>query len=145
MILVSACLIGCKCRYDGRDNTNENLQASFLEGKLLPICPEVLGGLSTPRPSCEIVNSLMGEARVVTKDGIDVTDAFQLGAQKSLAIALASGCHVAILKSKSPSCGFEQIYDGSFNRVLKEGNGLTAALLASHGIKIYNEDNYELE
>lgn len=143
MILVSACLIGCQCRYDGNANTNALLQQWFLEGKLMPICPEVLGGLATPRPSCEIQNNNEGKLCVVTKDHQEVTAAFEKGAQVSLDIGKAVGAHMAILKSRSPSCGYGQIYDGQFCKQLVEGNGLTAELLASHGLKIYNEDNFE--
>lgn len=137
-IIVSACLLGCNCKYSGGNNRNEKLIQLKDRYHLIPICPEVDGGLPTPRPPCEIVKD-----KVRTKDGRDYTSYFQKGAKLSLATAKKEGATLAILKSRSPSCGYGQIYDGSFSGKLIAGKGLTAELLEQNGIKIYNEDNFD--
>ena len=144
--LVSACLLGKKCRYDGKSKPSEDVLA-FLKGKkYLPICPEVAGGLLIPHPPAEIVDGdgngvWQGNARVINALGIDVTDAFCAGAKAVLQTAKNHGATVAILKSKSPSCGDTTIYNGTFQRRLREGQGVTAALLKKEGICIFNEEN----
>ena len=136
--IVSSCLIGHKCRYDGTDNKNDNV-VNFLKDKTyISVCPEELGGLCTPRDPSEIVVE-NDEVKVVTKNGVDVTKEFELGAKISLEVAKSNKCSVAILKSKSPSCGNNQIYDGTFSSRLISGSGLTAKLLSDNGIKIINE------
>lgn len=138
MIAVSACLVGVKCRYDGKSVVYPEIMALFEAGKLLPVCPEVLGGLSIPRPSCEMIKTA-DHYKVCTVEGVDKTAAFQAGAEKTLAVCQALGISKAILKSKSPSCGRDYIYDGTFTGNLVEGNGLTAALLMANGIEVVGE------
>ncbi len=138
-ILVSACLLGERCRYDGMSKPESDIIA--LEGRheLIPVCPEVLGGLQTPRAPAEICGS-----RVINSEGKDVTAQYSLGAQKALEIALENGCTLAILKEKSPSCGKGRVYDGSFSRSLKVGDGITAALLISNGITVIGESEKDI-
>ncbi|MGN0521031.1 MAG: DUF523 domain-containing protein [Eubacterium sp.] len=133
-ILVSACLLGENCKYNGGNNKNEAVIALGKKHKLIPICPECMAGLPIPRVPSEIKGS-----RVYSKDGADLTDKFNDGAEKSLYVAEESGCQTAILKERSPSCGFGSIYDGSFSGKLTRGNGITAQLLYDNGIKIYGE------
>lgn len=151
MILVSACLCGVNCKYDGGNNINERVLKLFREGKAVLVCPEQLGGQITPRPAHEIVNGtgadvLDGKCRVLGPEGDDdVTEEFIKGAKETLNIAKECGAKVAILKARSPSCGCGRIYDGTFsgNKVL--GNGVTAELLERNGIKVYSEeDEFEL-
>lgn len=136
--LVSACLLGRNCKYNGKNNYNEQV-VEFCEGKeCISICPEELGGLSTPREPSEILGD-----RVVSSSGRDVTEAFKRGASESLRIGLEHGVRVAILKSRSPSCGLGEIYDGSFSKVLRAGNGITSKLLLENGLRIYGECDIE--
>lgn len=133
-MLVSACLLGIDCKYSGGNNYSEKLMELIKYKKAIPICPEQLGGLTTPRPPSEIQDGeggevLAGKAKVVTASGKDVTDAFIKGAEESLKIAKLYGATTAILKSLSPSCGCGTIYDGSFSNTKKLGNGVTTALL----------------
>lgn len=137
MYLVSACLVGVKCRYDGNDNEIETIKELVNKGQAVPVCPEQLGGLSTPRDPAEIVGD-----KIMTKNGKDVTEAFYLGAERTLAIAKVCGCKKAILKAKSPSCGCGKVYDGTFSGRLVAGEGITAKLLKQEGIEIYTEENY---
>ena len=134
-LIISACLLGEKCRYDGEskpcDAINE-LKKKFL---LLPVCPECMGGLSTPRPPAEI----QADGRVVNREGSDVTAAYHRGAESVLALARREGCTLALLKEKSPSCGKGKIYDGSFTGTLTDGNGICADLLMQNGIKVFGE------
>lgn len=136
LILVSACLVGEKCRYDGRDNAVEAIVTLKERGLCLPVCPEVLGELPTPR-----IPSERQGARVVAKDGTDVSHAFKLGARRALYIAMKHGLRLAILKSRSPSCGFGSIYDGTFSHRLVSGNGIFAAMLEREGFSIWTEEN----
>ncbi|MCM1514361.1 MAG: DUF523 domain-containing protein [Anaeroplasma bactoclasticum] len=136
-VMVSACLLGQKCKYNGKNNLNADLVEYLRSYTIVPICPEVQGGLSTPRMPSERYFE-----KVVTKDGQDVTEAFQLGAIIALQLANQQDCKVAILKKNSPSCGFGEIYDGTFSSRLKKGNGVTAELLYQNGIVILNEENY---
>ncbi len=133
-ILVSACLLGVNCRYNGEGKLQEDLLKLQEHHHLIPICPEQLGGLPTPRPASEIQNQ-----RVMSKTGIDVTEQFEAGAFESLKLAKLYQCSYAILKERSPSCGFGKIYDGSFTGSLIDGNGVTANLLAEHGITVIGE------
>ena len=143
MYIVSACLAGVKCRYDGEANINEKVTKLVEDGKAVLVCPEVLGDLPIPRKPCEIVKEEQGQERVLTEDGIDCTEAFEKGALKTLEIAKIVGAKEAILKAKSPSCGCGQIYNGAFNRTLIEGDGLTARLLKQNGIKVYTEKDFK--
>jgi uncharacterized protein YbbK (DUF523 family) len=143
--IVSACFAGIHCRYDGRHNAVDEIQKLIKEGKAIPVCPEQLGGLSTPRNPAEIVGGdgedvLDGKARVIDNQGRDVTDAFIRGAYETYRIAKTIGADEAILKEKSPSCGSCWIYDGSFQGKKKPGVGVTTALLKRKRIKVISED-----
>ena len=135
-ILVSACLLGVPCRYDGTGKADERLLALASTHTLIPVCPEQLGGLCTPRPPAE-----RNGAQVRTQSGEDVTDAFQRGAEQTLFLARLLGCKMAILKANSPSCGSGSIYDGSFQNRLIPGEGITAALLRQNGIAVLSEQD----
>ncbi len=139
--IVSACLVGVKCSYDGKYKVNDRVMQLVKDGKALPICPEQLGGLSTPRKSAEIIGGsgedvLEGKACVTTEEGVEVTSRFMKGAQESLKLAKLVNAKKAILKSRSPSCGCGKIYDGNFRGELKEGSGVTAALFMREGIEV---------
>ena len=142
MYLVSACLVGINCRYDGKSTLNKDLEKLLKDGKAIVLCPEVLGGLDTPREPCEI-RVLDGERKVVSKSGRDCTDAFKRGADIALQVCKAAGITEAILQNRSPSCGCGKIYDGSFSGKLIDGNGMTAELLKQNGIRVFNEDNWK--
>jgi uncharacterized protein YbbK (DUF523 family) len=130
-LLVSACLLGENCKYSGGNNYSPAAAALAERFELIPVCPEQLGGLPTPRVPAERVGD-----RVLTRDGADVTDAYRLGAEKTLETALANGVKRAALQERSPSCGCGAIYDGTFSGRLVPGDGVTAALLREHGIEI---------
>jgi len=135
MILVSACLLGANCQYNGEnDFTKELLEFLKDKGEFIAVCPEVLGGLPIPRDGAEIVGD-----KVKTAKGGDVTKEFLSGAEKVLKIAKENNVDLAILKAKSPSCGVGTIYDGTFSRKLISGDGVTAALLRKNGIKVMTE------
>ena len=135
-ILVSACLLGEPCRYDGKSVPCEAVSELARTRRLVPVCPEQLGGLPTPRIPCEI----QPDGRVVDSRGTDRTDAFASGARAALHIARENGCSQAILKENSPSCGTQHVYDGTFSGTLIPGKGKTAALLAESGIEVFSED-----
>ncbi|MCF7858547.1 MAG: DUF523 domain-containing protein [Candidatus Cloacimonetes bacterium] len=136
MILVSACLAGLKCRYDGKSNENSKVIELVKKGLAIPICPEQLGGLPTPRIPSEIIND-----KVFNKKGENVTNQFKKGAKETLRIAELFGCHKAILKQRSPSCGFGKIYDGSHTGRIVAGIGITAKLLSQKGLVIITEND----
>ena len=138
-ILVSACLFGCACRYDGKSMADERVLALMEKYDLIPVCPEQLGGLPTPRCPSEI-----RENKVVSKDGRDVTLQYNTGAAAALYIAKTFGIDTALLKAKSPSCGKGLIYDGTFTGGKIPGNGVTAALLMQNGIRVYTEDETDI-
>lgn len=133
-ILVSSCLLGQACRYDGAAKPDPLIKALAKERNLIPVCPEVAGGLSIPRPPAERQGN-----RVRTQAGKDVTDAYEKGAKEALAIARDNHCVGAILKAKSPACGSGKIYDGSFSRRLKAGNGVLTDALLEAGIPVCHE------
>jgi uncharacterized protein YbbK (DUF523 family) len=137
-VIVSSCLLGAAVRFDGRDKKSDHaiLQRWIDEGRVVSACPEMLGGLGTPRPPAEIVGS-----RVVTDEGRDVSGAFREGARQTL--ALASGVRVAVLKSGSPSCGTSFVYDGTFSKTRVAGEGITTALLRANGIAVFSEMEFE--
>ncbi|NLG85218.1 MAG: DUF523 domain-containing protein [Firmicutes bacterium] len=146
-ILVSACLLGLACRYDGGHCRHEGVLRLLAGREIVPVCPEVLGGLAIPRPPAEIVGGnghdvLAGRARVVDKTGRDVTEAFRRGAEAALAKAEACGVKAAVLKERSPSCGVRWIYDGSFTRRLRPGLGVAAVLLRERGIVLQSEEEF---
>lgn len=145
-VLISACLLGERVRYDARDAAvhDDVLDRWQREGRIVAICPEMAGGLPVPRPPCEIqggegADVLAGRAHVRTQSGADTTAAFRSGAEKALALAQRHGIRVAVLKERSPSCGSTQIYDGTFTGARIAGEGVTAALLRSHGIRVFSE------
>nr|WP_306813887.1 DUF523 domain-containing protein [Clostridium sp. DSM 100503] len=133
MYLISSCLCGINCKYNGGNNVNSNCLDLFKEGKAILICPEQLGGLPTPRTPAEIQGDseeiLNGNHKIITKEGLDVTKEFLKGAYETLHIAKLSNINKAILKEGSPSCGVNYVYDGSFNGTKIKGKGLTATIL----------------
>ena len=131
MIIVSACLAGVNCNYKGRHSEDTSVVQLVKEGRAIMVCPEQLGGLTTPRPPVEIKNG-----RAITKEGIELTEAFLRGAHEVLNIYKKYNCQKAILKSKSPSCGYGKISSGNFDGTLVDGHGITAALLRENGIEI---------
>lgn len=133
-ILVSACLLGINCKYNGENNLQEILKEKVGDYNFIPVCPEQLGGLGTPRQPSERLGD-----KILSKCGKDVTDNFTRGANEALDIAKLYGCKYAILKEKSPSCGYGQIYDGTFTGRLTYGNGVTSELLEKNNIKIIGE------
>ena len=138
-ILVSRCRLGDPCRYDGASKPVEGVRRLAEEGHtLIPVCPEVEGGLPTPRPPAEICE----DRQVFNTIGMNVTAYYQAGACEALELARRYGCTVAILKEKSPSCGNGEIYDGSFTGMLIPGQGITARLLTHHGIRVLGESNF---
>ena len=144
MIIVSACLVGLKTRYDGDDNLIEAIRELVARGEAIPICPEQLGGLPTPRAAADFSGGdgeavLDGTARIVDRNGKDVTDEFRRGAEESLFVARMTGATAAILKERSPACGCRRVWiDGE----LSNGKGVTAALLERHGIRIESEEDW---
>lgn len=142
-ILVSACLMGAKVRYDGRDNLLEHpaLQRWKAQGRLLMVCPESLGGLPTPRPPAETQSRF--PILVTTREGDDVTPEFLAGAEATLKLAKQHNVCCALMKSRSPSCGNTQIYDGSFSGTLTEAPGVAADELIRNGIPVFNEHQLE--
>ncbi|MBN1327501.1 MAG: DUF523 domain-containing protein [Candidatus Cloacimonetes bacterium] len=135
-IIVSACLLGVNCKYDGGNNLNEKILSLTIDKILIPVCPEQLGGLPTPRDPAEIKCG-----KVVTGSGMDITENFLLGAAETLKIARLSGCNKAILKQRSPSCGKGQIYDGNHQHNLISGNGITTDLLLQNNFEILTEED----
>jgi len=141
MKLVSACLVGINCRYDGKSKLIPELVEEYKKGNLLPVCPEVLGGLPTPRDRSEIVGGggldvIKGRAKVMTEKGEDVTEKFIKGAEEVLKIARERNIKEAIFARRSPSCGCGEIYDGTFSRRLIKGDGVTTALLKEYNIRV---------
>jgi uncharacterized protein YbbK (DUF523 family) len=143
-ILISACLLGERVRYHGGDARRDHpiLRRWQAEGRLVPLCPEVTGGLSTPRPAAEITVTRQGR-RVLTAAGADVTGAFEGGAEAAVQACAAHGIRVAILKDGSPSCGSRAIYDGTFSGRQVDGEGVTAMRLRAAGIRIFGESEIE--
>lgn len=135
-ILVSACLLGKNCKYNGGNNLNQSV-LGFIEGhEVSGVCPEQLGGLSTPRLPAEIVDGV-----VTNKEGVSVDNEFRKGAQEALAVALENKVDLAILQSRSPSCGVKEIYDGSFSGKKIKGQGVFAKLLSARGIKVLDAED----
>ena len=139
-VLVSACLLGAEVRHHGGAATVEHpvLRRWRDEGRIVGVCPEIAGGLPAPRPPSEVRG-----LRVVTRDGRDVTAAFEAGARTAVAVARELGIRVAVLKSRSPSCGSGQIYDGTFSGRLIEGDGITAAALRREGVQVFDEGHLD--
>lgn len=148
MIVISACLGGIACRYDGNDNLVSKIEELLQKEDTVLICPEVLGGLPTPRPSAEIIGGngddvLDGKAKVMTKDGEDVTAAFVNGGYKALEQIKNLNPEYIILKERSPSCGSSTIYTGEFNGNKQTGYGVTTALFKRNGFKVISEEEFE--
>ena len=137
-LLISACLLGVPCRYDGQSKPCAALELLAERFVLVPICPEQLGGLPTPRVPAE----RRGD-RVITREGADVTANYRRGAEEALRIARITGCKTALLKAKSPSCGCGRIYDGTHTGTLTDGSGVTAQLLAENGMTVFTEEQLE--
>ena len=133
-ILVSACLLGVSCRYDGKSKPNENVIALKDRYNIIPVCPEIMGGLPTPRKASEIQG-----CQVVMGDGTNVTKEYRKGAEEVLKLCRLFECKRAVLKEKSPSCGCGKVYDGTFSGKLIDGNGITAKLLMENGIEVFGE------
>ncbi|MFO7814755.1 MAG: DUF523 domain-containing protein [Halanaerobiales bacterium] len=142
MYLVSACLIGINCRYDGENNYNQRLYELFKKSLLYPVCPEILGGLEIPRNPCEVVIDDKNY-KVYDIEGENRTDEFLKGAKKTLKIAKLLEVKGSIFKDKSPSCGVYYIYDGSFNENIIEGEGITTTVLKKADYKVYSEDDLD--
>ncbi|MGI6688517.1 MAG: DUF523 domain-containing protein [Christensenellales bacterium] len=138
-LLVSACLMGLCTRYDGECQENPQVLALAERHCLIPVCPEQLGGMPTPRPASEIRGS-----RVINRLGVDVTSFFYRGAEQALQVFRLCGCEAAVLKRRSPSCGKGQVYNGEFAGQLTQGDGVSAALLKANGISVYGEDETHL-
>ena len=140
MIVFSSCITGVKCRYNGSSSYNEKLLKSINE-EFIHICPEILAGLKIPRRPCEIYGGsgedvLNGNAKIIDKDGFDITEQMLTGAKKALKICLENNVTKAYLQTKSPTCGYNKIYDGTFSSTLKKGDGIFSALLLKNGIKV---------
>ena len=137
MLLVSACLAGIPCRWDGAEKGEDAIIDLVRRGEAILVCPEQLGGLSTPRPPCE----MQGDGRVLSRQGDDKSAGFTHGAEEALMLFKLTGCEAALLKARSPSCGKGMIYDGSFSGTLKPGNGVFAQKLVNEGIPVYTEED----
>lgn len=135
-ILVSSCLAGTNCKYNGENNFSKKISKLMDKHTIVPVCPEVLGGLPTPRSPAEIRGK-----QVINKNGEDVTKNFFDGAQKTLEIAKKYNCKIAVLKSFSPSCGYKHIYDGTFSKNIINSSGITAKLLEENGILVLTEND----
>ncbi|MGE5581032.1 MAG: DUF523 domain-containing protein [Bacillota bacterium] len=144
VVMVSGCLLGLKCRFDGAAKKDPSLMKALQGYRLVPFCPETLGGLPIPRPPAEIFNGdgamvLAGGARVINLEGRDCTAEYLQGAQAVLRLVLKTKPLFVILKAKSPSCGVGQIYDGSFSGLLRPGDGVTTAVLRQAGMRVFSE------
>ncbi|MCH4888662.1 DUF523 domain-containing protein [Acidaminobacter sp. JC074] len=140
MILVSSCLLGLSCRYDGKEKADERVINYLKDKAFMPICPEQMGGLTTPRPPAEIVS--FQPLKICTEEN-DVTKAFVRGVDEVMKLVKLQNIEKAILKSKSPSCGTYEIYDGSFTRKLVKGSGIMAKRLMANDIKVINENDLD--
>lgn len=145
MILVSACLLGINCKYNGDNNKDFKVLEYLKDKEFIIVCPEQLGGMSTPRDPSEIIRLdgdavINGETSVITNKRLDVTKKFKLGANETLKIAKLYNCKEAILKEGSPSCGSNYIYDGTFTGKKRDGIGVTTSLLKHNGIKVISEN-----
>ncbi len=145
-LVISACLLGVACNHEGRGSFRAVVDELAKEYRLVPVCPEVLGGLPTPRAAAELMDGdgadvVAGAARVVNVEGEDVTAAYRRGAEAAVTVARAVGATRAVLKARSPSCGSSAVYDGTFSRRLVPGRGVTAAALAAAGLEVGSEED----
>jgi uncharacterized protein YbbK (DUF523 family) len=136
-LLVSACLLGVTCDHKGGARTDEAVVALGATHRLVPVCPETVGGLPTPRIAAEC----QPDGRVLRGDGVEVTEAYRRGAEHAVALARATGAARAVLKARSPSCGCTGVHDGSFTRTVVPGDGVTAAALRAAGVEVVSEEN----
>ncbi len=136
-ICVSACLAGFRCRYDGKTNEIPEIRKMVEEGTAVPVCPEVWGGLPIPRIPSERV-----DGHVINREGTDVTEAYMKGSRLALETCLKEGCRTAVLKARSPACGYGKIYDGTFTKTLVNGSGTFAEMLEEHGIEVMTEEEF---
>lgn len=149
MLIVSACLAGVNCKFDGGNNLEPRIKDLVSRGMAIPVCPEQLGGNPTPREAVEL-NGVSGEdvlldkGNLISESGRDKTESFVRGAEEVLKIAQMAGAKYAILKERSPSCGSTMIFDGSFTDRKRPGRGVTTALLEQHGIRVFSEENMEV-
>ncbi|EHU1439832.1 DUF523 domain-containing protein [Acinetobacter baumannii] len=148
MLLISACLIGEPVRYDGRSCLHTKLKRLFLNKKVHALCPELLGGFTTPRLPAEIVGGtgqdvLDGKAKILDSSGLDVTELYLKGAYRTLDIARQIQATCVVLKENSPSCGSQRIYNGTFQGEKITGVGITTALLQRHGFEVISENEIE--
>lgn len=139
-IIVSACLLGKNCKYNGGNNFNENVNEFLKNKEVIAVCPEVMGGMSIPRLKSEIKGN-----NVINENSEDVSECFFKGAIKAFEIALENDVKIAILKEKSPSCGSKKIYDGNFNGTVISGSGIFAKMLINRGIKVLSEEDFKDE
>ena len=137
-ILISACLLGLCCRYDGGSKPCGEALALSEKYELIPVCPEQLGGLPTPRPPCERVGD-----RVMSSQGADRTAEYGRGAQQAWQLYQTMRCDCALLKARSPMCGNRQVYDGTFSGTLRDGSGVLAELLMQNGVTVYSEEDLD--
>ncbi len=140
MFLVSACLLGVNCKYNGDNNKNKKVIEFLKDKEFIMVCPEELGDLGTPRIPCELVHKDNGDIKIINKEGKNLTEKFLNGANEVLKIAKNNNAKKAILKAKSPSCGNGLIYDGSFTSTLVAGDGITTKLLKENKIEVFTED-----
>lgn len=145
-VVVSACLAGIACTHEAEPKTRDWAVRLTAEGRAVLVCPEVAGGLPIPRPASEIQDGegadvLDGRARILSEEGGDVTEAYLRGARKAAAAARESGARLAILKARSPSCGCRRIHDGTFSGALRDGDGVTAALLRREGLEVVSDED----
>lgn len=138
-LLISACLLGIPCRYDGKSVKGVDVERLREKYNLVPVCPEIYGGLSTPR----VPSERQGE-KTVMKDGADVTENYLRGAKAAYDLCLQLDCRKALLKERSPSCGKDKIYDGTFSGTLIDGMGVTAEYLIERGIEVYGESDIDM-
>ena len=137
-LLISACLYGENCKYNGGNNKLSSINKLVSKYELIPVCPEQLGGLSTPRTPSEILGN-----RVINKNEEDLTDAFLNGAVKTLSIANSNACFACLMKERSPSCGVKKVYNGNFSGELIEGSGITTRLLKENGYAVFSEEEID--
>ena len=146
MKIVSACLVGINCKYNGGNSRNEKVVELSKKEKIIPLCPELLAGLGVPREQTEIIEGdghgvLDGTARVVSRDGKDLSTEFIKAAEKTLEVARRKNATMAVFKARSPSCGSGMIYSGQFDGTLRKGDGVASALLKRNGIKVITEED----
>jgi uncharacterized protein YbbK (DUF523 family) len=137
VIIVSACLLGAECNHRGTASPSPAVRALARSARLIPVCPEVAGGLPTPRPPAE----LQADGTVRTEDGVDVTDFYRRGASHTVEVARAAGASRAVLKARSPSCGCREVYDGTYSRSLRAGMGVAAAALRAAGLDLVSDED----